>query len=337
VCMHVSINICKERKFTIIDKNKLFITKADMKRPIDSCGFGTVYKGKWEGIPVAIKRLHLSKMTAETVKEFKREATIMASVNHLNTLRLYGVCLDSGSYCLVTPLMKKGSLYQWLHNEKKLGWSLRYQLSRDIACGLSYLHSRNILHRDLKSVNVLLNDQQRAVLCDFGLSRIKQETNCMSTLLGAVGTVAWMAPELFDFGTKYTKHADIYSLGMVFWEIASRAMPFAGAYNQAVLMDWVKRGMHERIPKDTPEEFAKLISACWVKIPSKRCSAHNIVTALDGIIKFNETKSLSSSTSVLQSSSGTDPPIAPPMRVTSKFVCSTYDRMCLFLCLIINN
>jgi len=246
-------------KLTIIDKKKLLITNADLQRPIGKGGFGIVYKGKWEGASVAIKRLHLSEMTAETVKEFKREATIMASVNHPNTLRLYGVCLDSGSYSLVTPLMRKGSLYRLLHNGRKLAWNLRYQLSRDIACGLSYLHSRNILHHDVKSSNVLLDDRLRAVLCDFGLSRIKQETNTIGTLpKQAVGTLAWMAPELFQRRAKYNKSADIYSLGMVFWEIASRAMPFADAQNAAVLARWKERGEKEDIPEKTPEAFANL-------------------------------------------------------------------------------
>lgn len=276
---------------SIIGDEKLIIADKDLEHPLGRGGFGIVYKGTWQGISVAIKRLHLTEMTKQMLSEFRSEAKIMASVNHLNTLRLYGVCVDSGRYSLVTPLMTKGSLFQLLHNKQALPWRLRYQLSRDIACGLSYLNSRNILHRDLKSLNVLLDDKLRGKLCDFGLSRLRQETLSLSNATGtasnqdeAVGTLAWMAPELFQRGTKFSKHADIYSFGMVLWEIASRAVPFADALNQAVLMDWVKKGEQEEIPEKTPEGFAKLIAKCWNKTPSKRYSAGKIVRVLDGIL-----------------------------------------------------
>jgi len=274
---------------SIIGDDKLIIADKDLEHPLGRGGFGTVYKGTWQGISVAIKRLHLTEMTKEMLSEFRSEAKIMASLNHLNTLRLYGVCVDRGRYSLVTPLMTKGSLFQLLHNKQALPWRLRYQLSRDIACGLSYLHSRNILHRDLKSLNVLLDDRLRGKLCDFGLSRLRQETlsNASATASNqdqAVGTLAWMAPELFQRRTKYSKHADIYSFGMVLWEIASRAVPFADAQNQAVLMHWVEKGEQEEIPEKTPEGFAKLITKCWNKTPSERYSADKIVRVLDGIL-----------------------------------------------------
>jgi len=130
---------------SIIPNDKLLIGYKDLQYPLGRGGFGTVYKGTWQGISVAIKRLHLTAMTKEALSEFQSEATIMANVNHLNTLRLYGVCLDRGRFSLVTPLMTKGSLFQLLHNKQALPWRLRYQLSRGIACGLSYLHSRTCI------------------------------------------------------------------------------------------------------------------------------------------------------------------------------------------------
>lgn len=273
----------------LIPHAKLIISDKDLHHPLGIGGFGTVFKGKWQGISVAIKRLHLTQMTKTALKEFKSEATIMASVNHLNTLRLYGVCLEHGRYSLVTPLMTMGSLSQLLHSGNKLPWSLRYQISRDIACGLSYLHSCNILHRDLKSLNVLLDNQLQAKLCDFGLSRLKQETNAASSRSKAVvGTLAWMAPELFKRHVKYTKHADIYSFGMILWEIASRKLPFSDATHPGVLRQWIERGEKEELPDNTPKEFAQLIVKCWNKVPSERYSADKIVTILDGII--NQTK-----------------------------------------------
>src|SRR6185437_8723456 len=100
----------------------------------------------------------------------------------------------------------------------------------DMASGLAYLHSRSILHRDVKSLNVLLDDYGKAKLTDFGLSRTKDETKSKDLLSTkqAVGTIQWMAPELFSRNPNYTQKSDIYSFGMTLWELVARRIPYAG-------------------------------------------------------------------------------------------------------------
>jgi tRNA A-37 threonylcarbamoyl transferase component Bud32 len=189
-------------------------------------GFGVVYKGEWQNVPVAIKELHLKNLSKETLDEFKREAEIMAKLRFPNIVNLYGVCLQPNKYSMVMELMPKGSLYNLLHNGQPLPWKIRYSISMDIATGLAYLHSKKILHRDLKSPNVLLDQNLRAKLADFGLAEVRHETMTTSTMANqTAGSLPWMAPELFQRKAQYTEAADIYSTGMIFWEITSRKKP----------------------------------------------------------------------------------------------------------------
>ncbi len=106
---------------------------------------------------------------------------------------------------MVMEYLPKGSLYQVLHDSKEtLPWNpIRWDIAIDVGKGLSYLHSQNIVHRDLKSLNVLLDDQYRAKITDFGLAKIKLETNSTTTKTKqGMGTTRWRAPELFKRGAK---------------------------------------------------------------------------------------------------------------------------------------
>jgi len=153
-----------------------------------------------------------------------------------------------------------------------------------MASGLAFLHQEHIVHRDIKSLNVLLDQSYRAKLTDFGLSKVKTETKSQSmatqTSKDAVGTIAWMAPELFERRAIYTQKSDIYSLGITFWELASRKIPFADASNPSLIPSWVSKGDREEIPKDCPQKLASLIAACWEGSPDKRPDADNVVTYL---------------------------------------------------------
>jgi len=167
-------------------------------------GFGVVYKGVYQYGEVAIKQLKMTAMSAEAIDEFQKEAAIMSELHHPNIVHFYGISVDpTGRYSMVMEYMPNGSLYGVLHNRQPLEWSVRYRVAGDVTSGLALLHSRNILHRDLKSLNVLLYSQGvriRAKLTDFGLSKVKSETaSVTSTGAGqSVGTLPWMAPELFQ-------------------------------------------------------------------------------------------------------------------------------------------
>lgn len=241
-------------------------------------GFGTVHKGSWRHNEVAIKQLLTNDVSETTSKEFETEVQIMARLRSPNIISLYGYCL-SPKYCIVMEYMPKGSLFSVLRSNQPLDWNIRIKIATDMACGLAFLHQEKILHRDIKSLNVLLDEQYKAKLTDFGLSKIKGETRTLSAKNDSAGTLAWMAPELFE-AEPYTQKSDVYSLGITFWELASRKIPFISAPNPNLIPVWVGKGKRETIPADCPKKLATLIQACWEADPAKRPDSETVVAFL---------------------------------------------------------
>ena len=214
-------------------------------------GFGVVYKGIWLLTEVAIKEVLLTGSIEETViREFEAEANTMRALRHPNIVAFYGYC-TSPKCCIVMEYMPQGSLYNLLRNRQaEIPWDVRLRIALDISRGLVYLHAMNFVHRDIKSMNVLLNGQSKACLADFGLARVKRETLAVPTRsTQAVGTVPWMAPELFEKKAVYTRKCDIYSLGVTLWELASRKLPFQDSTRYVLIPMWVKDGEREVIQR----------------------------------------------------------------------------------------
>lgn len=245
-------------------------------------GYGIVYQGVWRNTPVAIKQLMTDQFSTEATKEFQHEIQIMAKLRHLHVVQLYGVAMDQSPYCIVMEYMSGGSLFKLLQSSISLNWATRERIALDIAKGLSYLHDEKVLHRDLKSLNVLLDENQRAKLCDFGLAKVKHETATTSQhQTNVAGTLAWMAPELYQ-GSACSKASDVYSYGMTVWEITSRALPFKNlASPQLIPFQVLQRAEPETIPEDCPPKLAKLIRFCWQKTPGNRPTATRIVEMIE--------------------------------------------------------
>ncbi|KCV70895.1 TKL/DRK protein kinase [Fonticula alba] len=147
--------------------------------PLGRGHFGIVYRGRYRGTEVAVKRLLSSNEIMESstaLREFKDEARILGSLRHPNIILFMGACFEPGNYALVTEYMPLGTLYRVLHNgDVRLDWSLRMRMLRDICCGMAFLHSSKppILHRDLKSPNILVDKEFRLKVADFGLTVLK--------------------------------------------------------------------------------------------------------------------------------------------------------------------
>ncbi len=234
---------------------------------IGSGSFANVYRGQWRRTAVAIKLLLAQSIGSEAINELKEEGITMMLLRHPNIMTVYGICLDPGAVSLVMAYMSDGSLYQFIQNDSiALTWGDRLQIASGIAKGLSYLHDMRIMHRDLKSLNVLMSGCQPKIT-DFGLSKVRSDTLTMtSSSSGMVGTLAWMAPELMsDPDCVYTNACDMYSLGVILWEIAARKAPWAKATTASLIGMWVMSGKRESIPDDTPAEYASLISDCWAQ------------------------------------------------------------------------
>jgi hypothetical protein len=254
-------------------------------------GFGMVYHGMWRNYTeVAIKQLHVQQMSKEMLDGFKKEASMMASLHHPNIVHLFGVCMKPGYYSMVMEYFPRGSLDKVLRSEESLTWGKRWEIAYDVGCGLSYLHDNNILHRDLKSSNILLDHQMRAKLSDFGLSRVKTESAAMTRQ--SVGTLPWMAPELFESGVEYTPKADIYSYGIILWELSSRQKPFDKA-SEAQIIGAVTSGQRLDIPEDCPHSMAKLMGRCWAQEPKQRPKIEEVVDELKAD-KYSDAESIAS-------------------------------------------
>ncbi len=248
---------------------------------IGNGSYGDVYLGQWLGTDVAIKQLQLKTLPETLAKHFEQEVLVMQQCQFPNIVRLYGVCTEPGHYAMVMEYLPQKSLRHRLQDEKEFLWRQRWQIAVDMAQGLAYLHSRKILHRDLKSLNILLDANHHAKISDFGLAKVKLEINSSSSTKNnkASGSVRWRAPELFKRSAVATPMTDVYSLGMILWEIVTRQLPFNDAADEVTVMGWIKDGEQEKIPENCPPALAEIIQACWAA-PEKRPTAQDIVMRL---------------------------------------------------------
>ncbi|XP_057781002.1 receptor-like kinase TMK4 [Salvia miltiorrhiza] len=189
-------------------------------------GFGIVYKGVLhDGTKIAVKRMESSMLSDKGLNEFKAEIEVLTSVRHRNLVSLHGFCNNGSEKLLVYEYMPKGSLCQHLFEWKEMGtppltWNQRVNIALDVARGVEYLHSmanQSFIHRDLKPSNILIGDDMRAKVCDFGLVRQAPDAN-QSFETRLAGTFGYLAPEYAATG-KVTVKVDVYAFGVVLMEI----------------------------------------------------------------------------------------------------------------------
>jgi len=241
-----------------------------------------VYRARWQGTEVAVKRLRSPWPT-----EFHRELSVLQEFRHPNLVLFMGAC-TSGEPAIVSELCEGGSVFQLLHQclGVALSWSQRLKVALDTAKGANFLHCRRVVHRDLKSLNLLLfakvtgpEDVPQTKISDFGLSRPLPAPSCGSTvggpcvMTGGVGTCHWMAPEVLS-GMSYNEKADVYSYGVVLYEIACRHIPFEGSglepVSVAVAVSRGERPSLRHLPFDCPEELRYAMQRCWGQVPMAR-------------------------------------------------------------------
>jgi len=157
-----------------------------------------------------------------------------------------------------------------------LTWKLRLQVALDTARGMTFLHLGRIIHRDLKSPNLLLDAKYRVKVADFGLAR----TKAINTMTGQCGTFQWMAPEVIG-SNHYTEKADVFSFGIILWELVARQVPYAGMNAVQVSVQVMAKGLRPEIPPRCPAAYSHLIQECWDTDPNKRPSFTDVVKRLE--------------------------------------------------------
>ncbi|KAF8552202.1 kinase-like protein [Imleria badia] len=225
-------------------------------------------------------------------KAVEQELNVWVGLNHPNVLPLYGITLGFGLFpAFVCPWAHHGTLSEYLEKfDARLDLKKRLILLGDIAAGLQYLHSRNIVHGDLSGLNVLITKRERACLSDFGLSTlIEQVSDTTSSDLSFPGNIRWAAPELLDGckeGTPASQlsspQADIYSFGSIMLQILSGKPPFHEIQRVAQIVIMISRGNQpSRVPgwdgEAIPDVLWAFIEACWAKAPSTRPPSKEIV------------------------------------------------------------
>ncbi len=256
----------------------------DETKPLGKGAYGQVFQGSFRKEPVAIKVYDFRGTLSEKDREaVLHEAETMDQLRSTYVIGFRGIFLEP-RYGIVMEYCAGGTLAQRLVKpEITIDYAQQLLWGKQISYGLHALHSVRIFHRDLKSDNILLDSFGQSKVADFGLSLIKSSSSTQSQGQGgshsAAGTIPWMAPELFE-GEPHSAAADIYSLGMVLWEIVARRTPFTGRV-AAVIIGMVLAGKRETLPDNCPEIFKRLIIACWHADPKQRPSAGEVGDQLD--------------------------------------------------------
>lgn len=254
-----------------------------------SCG--TVYHGLWYGSDVAVKVFTEQEYSTELLDEFRREVALMKRLRHPNIVLFMGAVTSPAHLSIVTEFLPRGSLFRLLHRNTQ-GMDLRRcsRMALDIARGMNYLHHSNppVVHRDLKSSNLLVDKNWTVKVADFGLSRIKHAT--FLTTKSGKGTPQWMAPEVLR-SEQSDEKADVYSFGVIMWELATGKVPWDGHNAMQVVGAVGFMNQRLQIPDGLDPEWANMIQECWHSDPRQRPAFSDIMDQLKEIQKRSLGKS----------------------------------------------
>ncbi|KAK4799734.1 hypothetical protein SAY86_025099 [Trapa natans] len=269
----------------LVDPKLLFIGSK-----IGEGGHGRVFEGRYGDQIVAVKVLNPGRTPEEKAaleSRFAREVNMMSRVKHENLVKFLGAC-NGPLMVIVTELLPGMSLRRYLAgirpNLLDLHTVIKFAL--DIARAMECLHAHGIIHRDLKPDNLLLTENQRSVkLADFGLAREESVTEMMTA---ETGTYRWMAPELYSTVTlrqgekkHYNNKVDVYSFGIVLWELLTNRMPFEGMSNLQAAYAAAFKNERPSLPEGVSPDLAFIIQSCWVEDPNMRPSFSQVIRMLN--------------------------------------------------------
>ncbi|KAH7439304.1 hypothetical protein KP509_04G055000 [Ceratopteris richardii] len=285
------------------------VSKLVLKNVIARGTYGTVYKGVFEGQDVAVKLLDWGEESTMTTSEieglraaFRQEVAVWHKLDHPNVTKFIGASMGNGDLqipsvdqgadgfvhvasnvcCVVVEYLAGGTLKNFLirHLRRKLTFKAVMQLALDLSRGLSYLHSQSIIHRDVKSENMLLDKKMNLKIADFGVARVEAQNP--KDMTGETGTLGYMAPEVLA-GKPYNRKCDVYSFGICLWETYCCDMPYPDLSFAEMTSAVVKQHLRPEIPKCCPSALATVMKRCWDANPDKRPSMDEVVQMLEAI------------------------------------------------------
>merc|ERR1712142_383698 len=229
---------------------------------------GAVFSGKYKGELVAVKKVK---------EEYETDIKHLRKLNHPNIVQFRGVCTQAPVYCILMEYCPYGPLFNLLREGKEIPPKKLVDWTKQLATGMNYLHQNKIIHRDLKSPNILIGRNDIIKISDFGTSRQWSEH---STQMSFAGTVAWMPPEVIR-NEPCNEKVDIWSFGVCVWELLTCELPYKNVDSSAIIWGVGSNSLQLPIPSTCPDGFKLLIKQCWSTKPRNRPSFRHILMHLD--------------------------------------------------------
>ncbi|KAJ4750168.1 Protein kinase superfamily protein [Rhynchospora pubera] len=292
---------CSEVNFSV-DMSKLYVGKK-----FASGAHSRLFRGIYNEEEVAVKIIRCpqsddgenGEMAAMLEKQYEREVACLSHLCHCNVIKLLGATKNPPVFCIITEYLAGGSLRSFLHKQNHTSLPLPELLSiaLGVARGMEYIHSQGMVHRDLKPENILLDRSGDSAginvkIADFGISC--EERLCEVVSEEDSGTYRWMAPEMVR-RQPYCRKVDVYSFGLLLWEMVSGRMPFEDMTPIQAAFAVVDKNLRPAVPTDCPVALRALIEQCWALRPDKRPEFWQIVKILEQFqLSLSETGSLDS-------------------------------------------
>ena len=260
--------------------------------PIAMGAQGEVFKGEYQGDVVALKKMSLVGVTAtrrnKMMKDFATELAIMVQLRSPRIVQVFGVVTTEPSWLgLVVEYCEGGDLREALDADDyatSVDEEQRRSWLSDIALGMAYLYSKGVEHRDLKSLNVLLDGARRCKVTDFGLGK-SESLNTVATQStmggGAKGTPTYMAPELLQSNI-FTEKGDVYAYGMIVFEVLTGELPWSGINQMQIMMQVCVQKERPPVPVSAPSDLVALMERCWAHEPDARPTFAKVKAELRG-------------------------------------------------------
>ncbi|KAM3270342.1 serine/threonine-protein kinase STY13 isoform X2 [Capsicum chacoense] len=265
------------------DEWTIDLRKLNMGPAFAQGAFGKLYKGTYNGEDVAIKLLEKPENDLDRAhlmeQAFQQELMMLARLKHQNIVRFIGACRKPMVWCIVTEYAKGGSVRQFLARRQNRSVPLKLAVKQalDVARGMEYVHDLNLIHRDLKSDNLLIAADKSIKIADFGVARIEVQTEGMTP---ETGTYRWMAPEMIQH-RPYTHKVDVYSFGIVLWELLTGMLPFQKMTAVQAAFAVVNKGVRPAIPNDCLPVLSEIMNRCWDANPDNRPPFSQVVRMLE--------------------------------------------------------
>ncbi|XP_024519968.1 probable serine/threonine-protein kinase SIS8 isoform X1 [Selaginella moellendorffii] len=240
----------------------------------------TVHRGTWCGLDVAVKVFHELQYNESGMEDFRKEVSIMKKLRHPNIVLFLGAASTQDRLYIVTELMPRGSLFKLLHRRPTgLDWKRKLSMALDVARGMTYLHNCTppIVHRDLKSTNLLVDKNLKVKVGDFSLSRLKHSN--FLTGNARMGTSQWMPPEVLRSEASSEK-SDVYSFGVILWELATEEVPWKDLDPLQVIAVVGFKDKRMPLPESLDPKYAATIQDCWKSAWEERPSFEELTVRL---------------------------------------------------------